>query len=138
MSKDKVFKDEGEYQRRLILALQGFGIRTQVHDRCAGTNDVPDLSFAGCGIDGWIEVKYLPDGVPTSAHDIGHFTQGQRNWLTGTAKAGSGHCYLWIGAPNRHVWLRYPSSVLELDEYVSHSNVDKAAHEFKRMLELFR
>jgi hypothetical protein len=139
MTKDKVYKDEAEYQRRLVLALQGFGIRTQVHDRCAGTNDVPDLSFAGCGKDGWIEVKYLPAGVPKMVHDIKHFTQGQKDWLMDFSKAGSGFCYLWIGAPNQHVWvhpIHFDRPILMYEE--AHSNVDRAASVFKKMLESYR
>lgn len=138
--KDKVFKDEAEYQRRLVLALQGFGIRTQVHDRCAGTNDVPDLSFAGYGIDGWIEVKYMPGGVPDSVHDIKHFTQGQKDWLTNAAKSGSGFCYLWVGAPNQHVWI-HPALFDDapiLTYLTASPNVDKAASAFKKMLESSR
>jgi len=103
---DKVYTGEAEYQRELVLVLEYYKLKVQVHND-VGWPSVPDLSFSGYGTDGWIEVKYLPLGMVRCPSDIGHFTEGQKNWLNRHGKVGSGHCYLLVGSPGDHQILRY-------------------------------
>lgn len=99
------YEDEYDYQRKLQAALEAIGWKTQSH-RDMFSNYIPDLSFAGGGVDGWIEVKYLP-GEPSCLNDIKHYTRGQELWLRDAGAKGSGHCYLLIGTSISHTLIRW-------------------------------
>jgi len=88
-------KDEKQYQHDVVLALEAVGFKVQEHDEKVRSY-VPDLSFAGFGVDGWIELKWLNE-TPKCLRSIKHFTRGQYQWLKDFGEAGFGHCYLWIG-----------------------------------------
>lgn len=88
---------ELEFKRDLIQALQFIDWTVQAHeDRISSY--IPDLSFSGKGVDGWIEVKYLNEPVK-SLDDIPHWTSGQEGFLVSRGQVGSGHCYLVVGTP---------------------------------------
>lgn len=69
-------------------------------------NYIPDFSFAGDRIDGWIEAKYQRT-EPTSLGAIAHYTRGQENWLRERGKHGSGNCYLLLGTPHANFLWRW-------------------------------
>lgn len=92
------------YKHRIIMALEGRGVRCQPHeDRI--DKYIPDVSFSGNGTDGWIEVKYC-ETAPKQLASIDHWTKGQEQWLYDFGRVGSGHCYLLIGvgADSHYLW----------------------------------
>lgn len=137
---DSTFKNEDSYRDRIALCLNSFGIETQVHND-SGYAGVPDLSFAGKGADGWIEVKYMPGGIPSRIPEIKHFTSDQRNWLNAMGTTGSGFCYLWIGSPGRHVFINWKHLLdpeFDPESLTNYSSVEHAAVGFRKMLESCR
>lgn len=91
---------EADYKLAVMIALEGVGFKCQAHeDRL--TKYIPDMSFAGHGVDGWVEVKYH-EQAPRSLVDIHHWTPGQQQWLEDFGRVGSGHCYLLVGIGGGH------------------------------------
>jgi hypothetical protein len=92
-----MINSEGEYQLKLIEAMEAWGYFVQAHND-VGMPFVPDLSFAYGGRDGWAELKW-ENTLPKRLVDIEHFTLGQRRWLRNQYAAGNGHCYVIVGTP---------------------------------------
>lgn len=102
-----MWANETDYKRDFAEALRYHDCVTQEHeDKIA--NFIPDLSIAGAGIDGWIEVKYCGK-VPGTLDSIKHYTMGQQDWLIQRGRAGSGWCFLLVGTPELHVLWRFGS-----------------------------
>ena len=97
------YRDEADYQKAIIGSFKRYGWLLQPH-RDSVSDDIPDLSFSGNGINGWIEVKYLKKVTDSPDRDLQHFTGGQQKWLQHHGKAG-GYCYLWVGSLPRHLVL---------------------------------
>lgn len=95
-----MIKDEGDYKLMLMLALEGRRYKCQAHED-KFTKYIPDVSFSGNYVDGWLEVKYCPR-IPTSLGKLDHWTKGQEQWLRDFGTRGSGHCYLLVGTPRMH------------------------------------
>lgn len=88
---------ELDYKHELVKLMRGCGFRVQEHEDMI-SKFIPDLSFSGAGIDGWIEIKYC-EKAPKSLGSIPHYTYGQQEWLTSRGAVGGGHCYLLVGTP---------------------------------------
>lgn len=104
---------EDEFKARLIAAFSFEGVFTQEHED-KDSNFIPDLSFAGKGKDGWIEVKYCPE-TPAKLSSIRHYTRGQELWLRNAGMNGSGYCFLVVGTPDVHAAWRWQDLVLVRD-----------------------
>jgi len=92
--------NEDEYKGKLAQALEYFGFDASRHEDKV-LNFIPDISFAGHRVDGWIEVKWC-ERDPSSLGAISHWTRGQEEWLCHRGKCGSGFCFLLVGTPARH------------------------------------
>lgn len=93
---------ERNYKMHLCGALLTAGFTAQRHEDSV-SRYIPDISFAGFGNDGWIEVKMLT-AVPRK-FNIKHFTRGQESWLRERGNAGRGWCYLLVVTPvNQWLW----------------------------------
>lgn len=99
------YRDEAAYKNALVDAFHYLGWEAQRHEEKVA-NHVPDLSFSGNKKDGWIEVKWC-DRDPVSLQSLQHWTRGQEQWLYDRGRVGSGHCYLLVGTPRRHILWRY-------------------------------
>lgn len=88
---------ELDYKHELVQLMRGCGFKVQEHEDMI-SKFIPDLSFSGAGIDGWIELKYI-DRAPKSLGSIPHYTYGQQEWLVSRGAVGGGHCYLLVGTP---------------------------------------
>lgn len=87
---------ENEYKRKVMLAMYAGKFRVQAHEDRISRN-IPDLSFAGHGCDGWIEVKHL-SALPHRFFPTGdYFTFGQQRWLEEMGQIGNGYCFLLVG-----------------------------------------
>ena len=95
------FKNELEYKGISIIYLQAKGYMMQAHED-SNSKFIADLSFSGMCVDGWIEVKWCAK-APKTVGSIEHWTKGQEEWLRLRGQQGSGHCYLLVGTPIRHV-----------------------------------
>ena len=64
---------------------------------------IPDISFALAGVDGWLELKKLPEAPknPDRIFKIPHLLPEQVLWLNGRGDAGKGHSYLLLHTGNR-------------------------------------
>lgn len=77
--------------------------------------DVPDVSFAMQGIDGWLELKTLaawPKRSTTQVY-LEHLTSGQVNWLERRGSRGSGRVWLLLAVGTEMAeaeWLLVPST----------------------------
>lgn len=62
------------------------------------SEDIPDLSYACCGVSGWIELKTIADWPKRTETPIriDHLTPGQVNWLENRGRAGNGKVYLML------------------------------------------
>lgn len=99
-----IYKTEQAYKLAVMLALEGAGYRCQAHED-KHSKYIPDVSFSGNYVDGWIEIKYCPDKPPKSLGDLEHWTKGQEQWLLDHHKVGSGHCYLLVGVRDaNYLW----------------------------------
>lgn len=92
--------EERAFQRQLVNYLIARRLQVQSHEDRLDLF-IPDLSFSGCGTDGWIELKWCTR-LPDKLDDIKHWTRGQEDWLIKTGVAGSGHCYLWLASMEYH------------------------------------
>lgn len=88
---------ELEYKHELMELMRGRGFKVQAHEDMI-SSFIPDLSFSGAGIDGWIEVKYCRK-TPATLGSISHYTYGQQEWLTSRGAVGAGYCFLLVGTP---------------------------------------
>lgn len=101
----KEFDDETDYQKHFQIGLEAIGISSQAHEDSI-SNFIPDVSFSGHGIDGWVEVKYCKK-PPKTLGSIKHWTKGQEAWLKEFGAKGNGHCYLLVGVPGWHYLFHY-------------------------------
>lgn len=99
------YTNEQEFKLALQGALAYIGWDTQAHED-KNYNFIPDLSFSGDGVDGWIEVKWCHEN-PTSVGSIPHWTVGQEMWLMKRGERGGGHCFLVVGTPDGVFCWRY-------------------------------
>lgn len=79
---------------RTALRLLDFDVHATRHeDEC--TSGVPDTSYGGVGINGWIELKAYPEWPkrPSTTVKFSNFTPLQRRWLEDRGPTG-GHCFL--------------------------------------------
>lgn len=93
--------NEKDYQTTLVHWMRASQVSVQAHSDSV-SSDIPDLSFSYQGVNGWIEVKYLPrDPTPGRIpfEKPNYFTKGQERYLREAGTAG-GHCYLWVGTPS--------------------------------------
>lgn len=92
---------ELEYKRLITGALQTMGWLTQEHEDKVELY-IPDLSYSGHGVMGWIEVKYVEKMKAAGLSTIPHYTKGQECWLIDRARAGGGRCFLLLGTGAGH------------------------------------
>ena len=126
--------NETEYKVLLLGMFHHMGWEAERHED-KQVNFIPDMSFAGHRTDGWMEVKWC-EKDPVSLGALEHWTKGQEQWLYDRGRAGSGHCYLLVGTPRRHILWRYDSlgsireqsfeAALHYSVHVSHDLVDLA------------
>lgn len=116
---------EGEFKTGLMNALAYEGYISQRHeDRYE--NFIPDLSFSGHGVDGWVEIKSCTE-CPDTLNDLKHWTRGQEEFLRLHGPKGSGHCYLVVGTPDG-IWAWRWDSLshvrnMEWDAAIRHSKI---------------
>lgn len=92
--------------RALDAEMRSFWTAQRHEDRYSP--DVPDVSFALNGVDGWAELKVVdPTPKPDALLRIAHFTSGQRNWLYKRGRAGTGHCFLLAKAEPWFLLIRW-------------------------------
>lgn len=77
------------------------------------SEDIPDVSFAARGVDGFLELKTLAKWPvkPNTPVRIAHLTGGQVNWMEERGAAGNGHVYLLLaigGLMNEAEWFLVP------------------------------
>jgi hypothetical protein len=97
------FSDEDEYRDALIREMRNRGWHVQRHeDRFASY--IPDLSYAGDGRDGWLEVKFCTR-VPVTLSGLRSLTMGQLNWLKQRRMYGGTRCSIAIGTPDGYGYL---------------------------------
>lgn len=98
-------KDETWYRNtRVIPILRTWGFDVQHHED-KFQPDIPDLSIARDGWDGWIELKFSEAFPTRGKFNPPDFTAGQRAWLSARAKKGGGNCWLLWGSLSCHVLL---------------------------------
>lgn len=97
--------NEAKYQEIVRQSFRNFGILTTFHND-ALVRYIPDLSFSGRGVDGWVEIKYCAK-PPRMLSSIKHLTAGQIDWLCLQGEAGAGNCYLMVGAPGENYMIRW-------------------------------
>lgn len=80
------------------------GVLTTHHEDALNTG-IPDLSYSGGGVNGWIELKWLEDWPKraTTIVRIPHYTKEQRHFLLTRGRAG-GRCWLLLRVGRGH-WL---------------------------------
>lgn len=100
-------QSESDYKNSLEGMFRFMGFEAERHED-QHRNFIPDMSFAGNRTDGWMEVKWC-DVDPPSLGALAHWTRGQEQWLHDRGRKGSGHCYLLVGTPRRHILWRYDS-----------------------------
>lgn len=86
---------EQQFKLDVMLALEGRRFKCQAHED-RHTKYIPDVSFSGNYVDGWMEVKFCTR-APATLGSLKHWTKGQEQWLRDMGRAGSGHCYLLVG-----------------------------------------
>lgn len=62
------------------------------------SSGVPDVSYALRGVDGWLELKYLPSWPkrPETMVRIRGFTAAQLRWLEQRGEEGGGRCFVLL------------------------------------------
>lgn len=88
------------YVRPRLLAK---GVLTTHHEDALNTG-IPDLSYSGGGVHGWIELKWLP-AWPKRAETpvrIPHYTKEQKHFLLSRGRAG-GRCWLLLRVGKEHL-----------------------------------
>lgn len=79
------------------------GVLTTHHEDALNAG-IPDLSYSGGGVNGWIELKWLP-AWPKRADTIvkiDHYTKEQKHFLLSRGRAG-GRCWLLLRVGREHL-----------------------------------
>ena len=87
--------------------LLGRGVLTTHHEDALNVG-IPDLSYSGNGVNGWIELKWLPFW-PVRADTIvriPHYTKEQKHFLLTRGRAG-GRCWLLLRVGKEHLLFNY-------------------------------
>ena len=88
--------NESDFRDLIIRGLSARGWLVDHHEDKISPN-IPDLSFSGHSIDGWMELKWIGDTSVSGPSVVSNLTAGQTRWLMLHGMKGSGNCYLVIG-----------------------------------------
>ncbi len=122
-------KDLSKYVRDLISR---FGHVESHEDRYK--TGIPDLSYGVGGINGWIELKYLPSWPtkPEAPVKLRRFTPAQRNWLQSRGAAG-GHCFLLLQVKDEYL-LFHHSVIGDIDGFNKSHAIARSGHHWHRLV----
>jgi len=109
---------------------------------------VPDVSYGLCGVQGWIELKYLPSWPksPRTPVRIPHFTKEQRLWTQLRHVMG---CRVWlllvVGHHPHEEWLLFDAitaarigTMTRAQMYVEQSRGEVGRPEAEEMVEILK
>jgi hypothetical protein len=102
---------ELEYKNKLKSAMEKRGCHCQRHED-KHESHIADMSYAGGGIDGWIETKRWSHAPETLNHMRSKFPLGQEQWLIKRSKAGKSWCWLLIGIEDPNISVLFPANQL--------------------------
>ncbi len=117
-------KREKRFVNWFIDELRGFFDFQKHEDKY--TEGIPDLSYAGYDVDGWIEVKYqerLPVRPGTPLRLDHPLTTAQRRWLRRRGREGGGRCFVLLGLGSGEVLLTHHT--LLYDSYGTTMHLDE-------------
>jgi len=101
-------------QRMWLYLRKTIGARWSAdrHENAFGKG-MPDTSFGACGVNGWIELKYLRSWPKRSGTKVKlkHFTPEQKAWLINRQRFG-GHCWLLLKV--KTAWLLFHPKMFPL------------------------
>ena len=95
--------NEATLRNYVRKGLHAKGVLTTHHEDALNSG-IPDLSYAGGAVNGWIELKWLeawPKREDTIAK-IAHYTKEQKHFLLSRGRAG-GRCWLLLRVGNEHL-----------------------------------
>lgn len=88
------YKDEKDYKKKIVAAMRARYFDVQEHED-KFSRYIPDVSFAGGRVDGWLEVKYFSH-IPKKLSEAKHITPGQIEWGIKRSDKGSNLCFFMI------------------------------------------
>ena len=95
--------NEATLRNYIRKGLRDKGVLTTHHEDALNSG-IPDLSYSGGGVHGWIELKWL-EAWPKRADTIvriPHYTKEQKHFLLTRGRAG-GHCWLLLRVGRHHL-----------------------------------
>ena len=95
--------NEATLRNYVRKGLHAKGVLTTHHEDALNTG-IPDLSYSGGGVHGWIELKWLeawPKRAGTVVR-IPHYTKEQKHFLLSRGRAG-GRCWLLLRVGREHL-----------------------------------
>jgi len=99
--------NEATLRNYIRKGLHAKGVLTTHHEDALNAG-VPDLSYSGGGVHGWIELKWLeawPKRTDTIVR-IAHYTKEQKHFLLSRGRAG-GRCWLLLRVGREHLLFNY-------------------------------
>jgi hypothetical protein len=95
--------NEATLRNYVRKGLHAKGILTTHHEDMLNAG-VPDLSYSGAGVHGWIELKWLEAWPKRAATvvKIAHYTKEQKHFLLSRGRAG-GRCWLLLRVEKDHL-----------------------------------
>lgn len=91
--------------KKYLVHIMGTRWDVQSHEDSYSEN-IPDLSFGLCGVNGWIELKQI-EKWPARKETLlkpSKYTSGQVNWLNKRNKKG-GNCFVMVKVGNNDYFL---------------------------------
>lgn len=95
--------NEATLRNYVRKGLRNNGVLTTHHEDILNSG-IPDLSYSGGGVHGWIELKWLeawPKRAMTPVR-LPHYTKEQRHFLLSRGRAG-GRCWLLLRVGREHM-----------------------------------
>lgn len=95
--------NEATLRRYIREGLHKCGLLTAHHEDMLNVG-LPDLSYSGNGVHGFIELKWV-EAWPvrsTTPLRLPHYTKEQRHWLLSRGRSG-GHCWLLLRVGKEHL-----------------------------------
>ena len=95
--------NESTLRNYVRKGLHAKGVLTTHHEDALNSG-IPDLSYSGGGVNGWIELKWLeawPKRAATIVR-IPHYTKEQKHFLLSRGRAG-GRCWLLLRVGDEHL-----------------------------------
>lgn len=95
---------EGALRRYVRDGLGRCGVLSTHHEDSLNVG-LPDLSYSGNRVHGWIELKWA-ESWPKRAETplrLPHYTKEQKHFLLARARAGGGRCWLLLRVGREHL-----------------------------------